>query len=156
MILHRFWPRGWLAVAVLLAVTGMLAAGCGGGSSTKPPSSSKRANAAVIKADWQKFFSASTPAAEREGLLENGSRFASVIKAQVHSSLAKGASAKVKRVTVHFDSATVVYTILFGGHPVFKKTGRAVLQGGKWKVATSSFCGLLALEQQRPAACRGG
>lgn len=43
--------------------------------------------------------------------------------------------------------ATVGYTILISGAPVLPgQKGTAVLQGGTWKVATASFCGLLMLQ----------
>jgi hypothetical protein len=67
------------------------------------------------------------------------------------------ASATVQSVTVTSPTeATVHYTVLLSGSPVLKnQKGTAVYQDGTWKVSTTSFCGLAALESggKAPAAC---
>jgi hypothetical protein len=121
-------------------------------ATSAPPSSSApaagSAAAGTIAANWTAFFSAKTPVAKRESLLEDGQDFAAVIKAQAGSGLASAASAKVTKVTVTSPTqATVGYNILVAGQPALSnQSGTAVLQDGTWKVGLSSFCGLLTLE----------
>ena len=125
-------------------------ASSGGGSS---------AAASQIKANWVAFFNPKTPVAKRVSLLQNGSTFASIIKAQASSALASSATSSVNAVTV--ESATqakVTYSILVGGSPALKnQPGVAVKQGGVWKVGDQSFCALLTLENngKAPTACAG-
>jgi hypothetical protein len=116
----------------------------------------------AIASNWDTFFNAKTPAAQRVTLLQNGQEFASVINAQSDSSLASQASASVSKVTVTkpASQASVDYSILIGGKPVLSnQSGTAVYQDGTWKVGVTSFCGLLALESgaaagSLPAACK--
>lgn len=101
------------------------------------------------------FFDGKTDAATKIGLLQNGATFAPAIKAQADSGLAKSSSAKVGKVTVSSaDRAKVVYTVLLGGQPALKdQPGTAVREQGRWKVSAATFCALLTLEGQAPAAC---
>jgi hypothetical protein len=161
-------PRrvGVAAVVAGLALAGL--AGCGSHSSSSSTTSARSASSssttvpptAAVAADWTAFFSAKTPVARRVALLQDGTQFASIIKAQADSVLAKGASAKVGKVTVTSSTAaTVVYDIVFNGSVALKnQKGGAVAQDGVWKVGVGSFCGLLALENggktsSLPAAC---
>jgi hypothetical protein len=127
-------------------------------ASTASASAASTASAvAQIKADWEAFFSGTTPAAKKIALLQNGQKYAALIQAQAASGLAESASAKV--TAVHLISpaqATVTYDILLAGKPALSnQTGTAVYQGGVWKVGDASFCQLLALENngKAPAAC---
>ncbi len=115
---------------------------------------------AKIEANWAAFFLSSTPIARRVALLENGSQFESVIKAQANSPLASSATAKVAKVTVVSPTqAKVVYSIFVAGAPALtNQAGVAVKQNGTWKVGDQSFCGLLAVENggktsSLPPAC---
>jgi hypothetical protein len=93
--------------------------------------------AAQVKADWEKFFNAKTPAAERAKLLT---------KVQVTGP----------------GQAKVTYTILISGQPALRsQTGTAVRQDGTWKVGATSFCSLLTLGNGgittgHPAGCHVG
>src|SRR5215469_3293212 len=124
-------------------------------TTTSPPANSSESTTgaaaiAAIEANWAKFFNAKTPVPQRIALLQNGSVFAPVIRAQASSLLARLATAKVTHVTLTGTSqAAVVYSILLsgsskGGLP--GQTGVAVYQDGVWKVGAVSFCGLLKLE----------
>jgi len=112
---------------------------------------------AQITANWEAFFSGKTSAAKKISLLENGSKFASVINAQAGSSIATGAAAKVTAVVVNSaTSATVSYDILLSGATALpNQTGTAVYQDGIWKVGDVSFCQLLKLENggTAPSVC---
>jgi hypothetical protein len=140
--------------------------GTPGAASAQPASPSAAATAsggtgsaatAQIKADWQKFFSAKTPVAERISLLQNGSAFASILRSQASLPLAASAASTVSAVTVESPAqASVTYSILLHGTPALKnEPGVAVHQDGTWKVGDQSFCALLILESsgKAPAAC---
>jgi len=126
-------------------------------SAPASPSSSGTSNAvAAITANWEAFFSGKTPAAKKIALLQNGEKFAAVIGAQVGSSLASSASATVSKVVLTSPTtATVTYSIQVSGAGLPNTTGQAVYQDGTWKVADSSFCSLLGLENggTPPAVC---
>ena len=130
-------------------------------SASAQPTSGAAA-AAAIKANWAAFFNAKTPISQRLALLQNGSSFASVIKAQAGQAIAQAATSKVTAVTITGpNQAKVTYAILVGGKPALSgQHGVAVYQNGVWKVGVSSFCGLLTLENNGsssglPAACQG-
>lgn len=161
---------------MLVGVLGVGIAACGSssnsGASSSPSASAPATSApatsasaapsgsaaATITANWEKFFNAKTPVAQRVALLQNGPVFASVIKAQAGSGLAATATAKVSKVTVTSSKqATVKYSILISGATALaNQTGVAVYQGGTWKVGLASFCGLLTLENsgKTPAVCK--
>jgi hypothetical protein len=124
-------------------------------------SSSMTASEHAVAADWVAFFSAKTPDARRVRLLQGGSTFAAVIKAQSSSSLAKEATAEVNKVTmVSPTQADVTYSILLSGKTALSgQKGVAVYKDGTWQVGVASFCGLLATENGGstsglPAACK--
>jgi hypothetical protein len=161
---------GAIAVAALVAACGSSSPPAGSGSSSSPPATSPAATPssapstpaagsaeAQISANWTKFFNGATPAATRIGLIEDGSQFASIIKAQESSALAKAATARVVSVgMVSASQALVKYDILADGAVALSdQSGVAVLQDGTWKVGVQSFCGLLKLEAMKslPAAC---
>ncbi len=120
---------------------------------TNQPSSSQQASA--VKATWTNFFNGSTPTAEREQLLQNGSQYAQELAGYSQSPLAKEASATVTNVKVNGNTATVTYTINVNGQPELpNQTGEAVLVNGEWKVSDTALCGLLKLAGgQTPPVC---
>jgi hypothetical protein len=156
------------ALIFLVAAAAVTLAACSSSSSsgsTPSPTPSKTtaasATAKLIAANWAAFFNANTPVSKRINLVQDGTMFAPLIKAQSHLSLAKTASAKVTKVTVTSPTmAKVTYSILVSGAPVLSnKTGVAVYQDHTWKVGVASFCGLLGLENngntaKLPAACK--
>jgi hypothetical protein len=144
----------------LLGLVGALAA-CGGGSThhTTPLETTSSQNAAAqIKSAYEKFFSSKTSLSTRVGLLQNGSRFTSIISALAKNPLAKNTSARVSSVRlVGAHQAKVVYSVNVSGSPLLEnKTGTAVQTAGTWKVGSASLCKLIALEGSKPAACRSG
>jgi hypothetical protein len=131
---------------------------------SSPASSSSGAAAsgnakAQITANWEAFFNGQTQAAKKISLLENGQKFATVIKAQAGSGLASSAGAKVTAVVVNSATkATVTYDItLSGATALGNQTGTAIYQDGVWKVGDVSFCQLLKLENAgtAPSVCAG-
>jgi hypothetical protein len=165
-----------LQLLVLVGVLGVGIAACGSsnnsGASSSPSASAPATSApatsasaapsgsaaATITANWEKFFNAKTPVAQRVALLQNGPVFASVIRAQAGSGLAATATAKVSKVTVTSSKqATVKYSILISGATALaNQNGVAVFQNGTWKVGLASFCGLLTLENsgKTPSVCK--
>ncbi|MDQ2811012.1 MAG: hypothetical protein M3Z75_03800 [Actinomycetota bacterium] len=127
------------------------------GSSSAPASSGAGSSAAVaqITANWEAFFSGKTSAAKKISLLENGSTFASVVSAQAGSGLASSVTAKVTAVVVNSStSATVSYNLISNSQTLLSnQTGKAVDQGGTWKVGDVSFCSLLKLEDSTASVC---
>ncbi len=117
------------------------------GSSAAPSSPSSSAAVAEITTNWEKFFSSSTPTAERVALLQNGSKFGAAITAFASLPLASGIGAKVTGVTLNSaTSATVTYSITSGGTSLLSgQKGTAVYQDGTWKVGDASLCGLFKL-----------
>lgn len=109
----------------------------------------------TITVNWEKFFSGKTSAKTKIALLQDGTKFASVIDAQASSALAKGASATVTKVSnITSTKATVRYTVDLDGQPALKNTtGTALWLSATWKVSDASFCALLGLEQVKTPAC---
>jgi hypothetical protein len=125
-------------------------------ASSAPASASSTADAAAqITANWEKFFNASTPTAQRVALLQNGSQFATAISSLSH--LVSGLGATVTSVTVTSPTtATVKYNLTASGSSLLSgQTGKAVYVNGTWKVGDASLCGLLKLVPggSTPAAC---
>ena len=125
-------------------------------SSSSGPGGNSAA-AATITANWEKFFSGSTSAANKIALLQNGTNYAAIIKAQSGSGLASTAGAKVKAVVVNSPTtATVSYDITLSGATALpNQTGAAVYEGGTWKVSDAAFCQLVKLENNgsAPSVC---
>jgi hypothetical protein len=180
----QFRESSRLVVSVL-AATGLALTACsssGGSSGSTTPattggSSASQSSApaaggeptsgsgavAAIKKNWATFFDAKTPTQRRIGLLQNGDKLATVIKAQSSSNpLAASASAKVSHVALTgTNQASVTYSIFVGGQPALpNQPGVSVYQDGRWKVGLVSFCALLKIENAGkssglPAACPG-
>jgi hypothetical protein len=139
----------------------------GSGATSAPASSASASSgggsaaASQIATNWTTFFDAKTPVAKRVALLQDGQKFATIIKSQAGGGLAASATAKVTKVTVQSpNQAKVTYSILIGGSPALaNQTGVAVKEGGTWKVGLASFCGLLTLENNGnssslPSVCK--
>jgi hypothetical protein len=127
-------------------------------SSSAPSAGANSAAVAQITANWEKFFSSSTPVSEKVTLLQNGTTFEAAIKAFANFPLASSLGAKVTNVTVNSaTSATVTYSITTssGSTLLPNQKGTAVYQDGVWKVGDASLCGLLKLVpgSTAPAAC---
>ena len=166
----RFQPvarRVILAPVLGLALAAaVVACSSSGSSSTSTSGSSSPATsttssgpatgtAAQVTANWEKFFSASTPTSQRVALLQDGAAFATAIGSLTH--LVNGLGATVTGVTVNSPtSATVTYNLTAGGASLLKnQTGTAVYENGVWKVGDASMCALLKLAPGAtlPAAC---
>lgn len=157
-------------LAMALAIPAVTLAACSSGGSSSPPATtpattpastaatSSSAAVSQITANWETFFSGKTAAPTKISVLQNGQAFASVIDGQANSAVSKSASAKVTSVSVNStgSQATVKYTVYFGSTPALaNQTGVAFDESGSWKVSDSTFCALLALENngKAPSVC---
>jgi hypothetical protein len=152
---------GLALAATMAACSSSSTSSAAGSGSSAPPSSSAPGSAASspgtgstadaaaqIKANWEKFFDASTPVAEKVKLLQNGAALESAIKAFANFPLASGIGAKVTNVTVSSATkAAVTYNLTSssGGALLSGQKGVAVYQDGTWKVGDASLCGLFRL-----------
>ena len=152
---------GLALAATMAACSSSGSSAAGSGSSAPPPSSSAPGSAASspgtgstadaaaqIKANWEKFFDASTPVTEKVKLLQNGAALESAIKAFANFPLASGIGAKVTNVTVSSATkAAVTYNLTSssGGALLSNQKGVSVYQDGIWKVGDESLCGLFRL-----------
>ena len=161
-------PALGLALAATMAACSSSSSPATTSSSSAPASTSASATAsgaasgsaavAQITANWEKFFDASTPTADKVKLLQNGTVFEPAIKAFASFPLASGIAAKVTSVTI--DSATkaaVTFNLTAAGGSALLsgQKGVAVYQDGTWKVGDASLCGLFRLIPGGtiPAAC---
>jgi len=127
-------------------------------SATASSAASGSAAVAQITANWEKFFDASTPTADKVKLLQNGTVFEPAIKAFASFPLASGIAAKVTSVTINSATkAAVTYNLTAAGGSALLsgQKGVAVYQDGTWKVGDASLCGLFRLIPGGtiPAAC---
>jgi hypothetical protein len=147
--------RQALLVILAVVVAGSLAA-CGGSSpKTVSTTTSPAVEKAQIKSAYEKFFSSKTSLADRVALLENGTKFKSLIESFASNPLATNTSATVSSVTLEgANTAKVVYTVHISGAALGKQTGSAVRQNGQWKVGSQSLCKLIALGGTTPSVCK--
>jgi len=162
-------PALGLALAATMAACSSSSTSSATGSGTSAPAStsasatassaaSGSAAVAQITANWEKFFDASTPTADKVKLLQNGTVFEPAIKAFASFPLASGIAAKVISVTINSATkAAVTYNLTAAGGSALLsgQKGVAVYQDGTWKVGDASLCGLFRLIPGGtiPAAC---
>jgi hypothetical protein len=128
-----------------VAVVALAACGGGGGGSSDTDQ---------IKSAYTTLFSGKSSVPDRVAVLQDGSRFKSVVESFASNPLAKNASAKVFSVTMQgADKAKVVYTVKLGGTSLTTQTGSAVKQNGTWKVGYLGLCKLVALGGTTPTVC---
>jgi hypothetical protein len=125
------------------------------GAASSAGGAGSAADIAAIKSAYIAFFDPNTALQKSLSLLQDGADFNSTIVSQGDSSYAKEASVTVSKVVVNSaDKATVIFSVLLNKSPVLpNQTGYAVRQGGVWKVAGTTFCGLLAAQGTPPPAC---
>jgi hypothetical protein len=137
---------------LLVLVVGLSLAACGGSSHS---SSSGPSAETQIKSAYVKFFAGNTALSDRVALLQDGSRFKSVIQGFASNPLAKNASASVSSVMLQgANKAKVVFTVKFGSTSLGQQTGTAVKQNGTWKVGYAGLCKLVALGGSTPSGCK--
>jgi hypothetical protein len=177
MIVRRRRVPAVLAIAVAAAVA---LSGCSGSAAKKGTSSSTTgskpasgsgssrnsspsgtgtpadaATKAAVSGAYATFFNPKTSAAGSEAVLQHGASFRKTLAEQASTAQSQNVSATVSKVSrTGPNVAAVTFTLLSGGSPLLTDTpGFAVREGGAWKVAAQTFCGLLQLQGGAPAAC---
>jgi hypothetical protein len=114
------------------------------------------ATKAAVSGAYATFFNPKTSAARSEAVLQHGASFRKTLAEQAATAQSQNVSATVSKVSrTGPDVAAVTFTLLSGGSPLLTDTpGFAVREGGVWKVAAQTFCGLLQLQGGAPAACK--
>lgn len=126
----------------------------GAQSAAASSAASTAADAVAVKLVYQKFFNPKTPIAVKPALLQDGLAFVKAIHDQSSTAYAKGSSVSVSNVTVLSPNrASVTFSIIYGGKPVVANQGGWAVKEGTWKVAGTTFCGLVSLSGTTPAAC---
>jgi hypothetical protein len=120
-----------------------------GGASADP------ATTAAVSAAFTTFFDGSAAVSTRLTFLQNAEIFEQALAAQSSSPLISQTSVTLSRVSLTTATqATVIYTVFLSGKQLLAdQTGTAVEINGGWKVAAATFCALLTLGGQAPAAC---
>ena len=110
-----------------------------------------------ITTNWEQFFASTTTVQAREQLLENGSQFAGLMTTEFNALGSQSPSAIVSSVdVVSSTSANVYYKVELNKQPILTgQKGQAVFQDGTWKVGDATLCGLLSMDGQHPAICKG-
>ncbi|MEY9841108.1 hypothetical protein [Streptacidiphilus sp. EB103A] len=132
-------PSGGTATGACAATTTPAVSGSG-------PADTAAAGTQVATA-YQKFFDPATPSATKLGLLQNGTTFAPVVAGFASNPLAAQAAVSVQKVAfTSAAAADVTFTLCESGQPVLPNSaGKAVQQGGVWKIADATLCGLVKL-----------
>ena len=101
------------------------------------------------------FFGGATSAARAQQFLQHGATFARVLAQQAGSAQARTLSARVTAATGRSPHvAAVTFTLSSGGAALLPNaSGYAVDEAGRWKVAATTFCQLLTLQNAAPKQC---
>ena len=133
-------------------------------ASTTPAAASSTAAAApalsaaevkAIKKAYVTFFNSKTKLSVSAAFLQHGNQFMDALVAQSKNPAAKGLSVTVSKVVPQSAVVAVAtFNLVSAGQTVLTDTpGYAVKDGGKWKVAAGTFCGLLKLQNSAPKLC---
>ncbi|MBC9715301.1 hypothetical protein H9Y04_22375 [Streptomyces sp. TRM66268-LWL] len=114
----------------------------GGGQPEDPAAAEKE-----IKTNFAKFFDPKVSMAEKEKVLENGTKMRPVLQAFSGDERGQQTTAEVKKVTFTSPTAAnVAYDLSLNGAVVLPGAAGAVVeQDGTWKVSVKTLCGLLAM-----------
>jgi hypothetical protein len=163
--LRRGNGRGVAVVLVLVLAAALTACSddSGGGSATPPPTPSVEQSSSAaagptapadqaaaekeIKQNWERFFDPAVSLKDKQAVLENGDRMATVL--QGFSGDKRGQEVQSQVQKVQFTSATeaeVTYALLLKGATALPNAaGTAVEQNGTWKVSAKTLCALVQL-----------
>jgi hypothetical protein len=143
------------ACAAALAVALVGACGSSSSSSGTKTLSPAETKAAIIHA-YETFFDYRTPPSTGVTLLQDGSAFSSTMQAAAASARQRKITVKVTAVApMSANSRKVTYSLYLAGTPTLTgASGFAVFEDGTWKVAGTTFCGLLNLNGTNPPVCK--
>ncbi|MBH0780720.1 hypothetical protein [Nocardia bovistercoris] len=124
-------------------------------TTTAAAAAADEATTKAVTDTFTNFFAGSNPPEQRAALVQKGDVFLPVLQAQAGNPQAAGVSVSVSAVKLTDpNNADVTYSLLMGGNPVLpNQTGQAVKEGGTWKVSTTTFCALMALQGGSSPAC---
>ncbi|WP_338179619.1 hypothetical protein [Jatrophihabitans sp.] len=110
--------------------------------------------AAVTKA-YTTFFGGTKDPAALAADLQNGTKLAAALAEEAKNPTAATLTATVSKVVLaNPHVADVTFTLLSKGAPLLANTsGKAVLVGGTWQLAATTFCGLVAATGTTPPVC---
>lgn len=167
-----------IGVVALIALAGCSSSGQGGSSSssstpvstpaasTSAASTSAATSGAGTPADavttkavttaYETFFDIKATTAQTVTVLQHGSAFSPTLAGQAKAAAAQKLAATVSKVNLASPNvADVTFTLTSNGSPLLPNThGKAVREGGTWKVAAETFCALLGLQGTPPAVCK--
>lgn len=148
----------WQAAGACAVVVTVLSLGACSSSAAKHSSAPPTVSPAVaVKHAYETFFDYRTPTSTGITLLQDGPAFASAAQAAAATAGQQKITVQVTNV-VSAGSANVrkvIYTLSLAGKPTLKgASGFAVLEDGTWKVAGTTFCGLLNLNGANPPVCK--
>jgi hypothetical protein len=167
-----------IGVVALIALAGCSSSGKGGSSSssstpvstpaasTSAASTSAATSGAGTPADavttkavttaYETFFDIKATTAQTVTVLQHGSAFSPTLAGQAKAAAAQKLAATVSKVNLASPNvADVTFTLTSNGSPLLPNThGKAVREGGTWKVAAETFCALLGLQGTPPAVCK--
>jgi hypothetical protein len=126
-----------------------------GGGAANSGSAADAATTKSVTTAYQTFFNSKTTPVQSEAALQHGAAFRQTLVDQAKSTVAQQASVTVSAVrTLRADVAAVTFTLKNNGAALLPNAaGFAVREGGSWKVAAQTFCGLLKLEGAKAAEC---
>lgn len=135
-----------------------VAAGCGGSvteSGVRPWPSPQAQDEARISHAFSTFFAGDTSVHTRARLLQDAAALRPALRRLSAQDSWQGTSVKVEHVVLADAShAIVTYSLIRHAKAILAhQHGQAVLVDGSWKVATPSFCVILALRGSAPVPC---
>ena len=131
-------------------------------NSSSPPSSSSASGTpadaqttAAVKKAYETALNYKTPPAAVVPLLQDGAEFEPALQALAAQAQTTKLSVTVSSVALQSpNTAIATFTIYTNGSAVVKDTpGYAVREGGTWKLAGITFCGLVSQTGTPPPAC---
>jgi hypothetical protein len=167
-----------IGVVALTALAGCSSSGKGGSSSSSstpvstPAASASAASTSAatsgagtpadavttkaVTTAYETFFDIKATTAQTVTVLQHGSAFSPTLAGQAKAAAAQKLAATVSKVKLASPNvADVTFTLTSNGSPLLPNThGKAVREGGTWKVAAETFCALLGLQGTPPAVCK--
>ncbi|MFC8528058.1 MULTISPECIES: hypothetical protein [Nocardia] len=124
-------------------------------TTTAAPATADAATTQAITQAYTTFFDATQPADKRAAQVQSGDAFLQILQAQASNPQGQGTTVSVGAIKlVDASNADVGYSLLINGAPVLPdQTGQAVKEGSTWKVASATFCALIAIQGGTSTAC---
>jgi hypothetical protein len=146
------------ALPLVLAACGSSSSSSAASISTPPSPAATSANPEVVAGvtgAYEQFFDPKSTDQQVRDAVQNGQKLADAVSQADHSSYQGHAGVKVTDVEMQSPIvAKVTFTVTLDDKPILPNaSGYAVLDGGTWKMAATTFCQLLQVEGDAPALC---